>query len=151
MIFRSVTRVGRLRRAEPSGNEVISEVNLTPLVDMALTLIVVFLIFLPTLTTLIPISSTSTSPGPNGGQEKIEAPLVLILSADKVRLGNLEFTSDEKLIPWLRDLYAKRHDHKIIVKTQGDVPQQRLVSLLDTTRATGEWKLSLSLLNPDRS
>src|SRR5271166_5479190 len=111
------SRVGRVRRIEASVPDVISEVNLTPLVDMALTLIVVFLIFLPTLTTLIPISSTSSTNGSQGDTENVEAPLVLILSIDKVRLGNYEFASDDKLIPWLRDMYARRQDHKLTVKT----------------------------------
>lgn len=141
-----LTRVGRIRHIRATIPDVISEVNLTPLVDMALTLIVVFLIFLPALTTLIPISAIPSSGGAQGISEQMNAPLVLILSVNKVRLGNYEFSSDEKLIPWLRDLYAQRQDRKLTVKTDPDVPQQRLVTLLDDVRLTGEWKVALSTL-----
>jgi biopolymer transport protein ExbD len=141
-----LTRIGRIRRIRATIPDVISEVNLTPLVDMALTLIVVFLIFLPALTTLIPISSTSSAGGGKGTSEQIEAPLVLVLSVNKVRLGNYEFDSDDKLIPWLRDLFVQRQDHKLTVRTDPDVAQQRLVTLLDDIRLTGDWKVALSTL-----
>ncbi len=141
------TRVGRLRRAtEVNSQEIISEVNLTPLVDMALTLIVVFLIFLPALTTLIPISSTSSGSSSQGNSEENEEPLVISLSTDKIRLGSQEFASFEKLVPWMRDFYIKRKNHQVTVRTEPNVDQQRLVTLLDYVRQCGDWKVSLSVL-----
>lgn len=92
-------------------DEVFGEINVTPLVDVMLVLLVVFIITAPMLTNTINVNLPDTQPTLN--QKAPEKPVVISVSADaKVFLNKEEFA--------LADLEAE------LIKRKTDDPEIRL-------------------------
>ncbi len=123
-----------------------AEISLVPLVDLCLTLVVVFLIMLPmSMTSLLPITAAGA-----GGEESTapaakELPLLVNIDVDTIRVGAVSLRSDLENAAWFRDAFGSRHNHELIVVTASDVPQDRLVHWLDTIRNTGQWSVTLAV------
>ncbi|HJU84434.1 MAG TPA: biopolymer transporter ExbD [Holophagaceae bacterium] len=107
-----------------------SDINITPLIDIVLVLLIVFITMVPALvkghTPRIPAIST-------GASTSGVAPLELALAADGSLALGKRAVSSEGLEALLRQALAERapQDRKLVVKVDGDASLQRSVDLLD--------------------
>src|ERR1700759_4396924 len=82
--------VGRFRRRRYAP---ISDINVTPMVDVMLVLLVIFMITAPLLQVGVPVDLPKPSPEGGGGKEE---PLVVsVNSKDEVFLGETKYDIDE--------------------------------------------------------
>jgi biopolymer transport protein ExbD len=137
------------RSVEPVGGisaEQSAEISLVPLVDLCLTLVVVFLILIPmSMTSLIPISGSETQGATQAPETPKELPLLVNLDADSVRVSGVSLQSDLQVVAWFRDAFGSRKNHDLVLQTALEVKQDRLVHWLDTVRTTGDWVVTLSV------
>ena len=128
-----------------------AEISLIPLVDLCLTLVVVFLILMPmALTSLIPVSSSESGGGGEAAPEIKELPIVVNLDAERVRVGNVTYDSELQMFAWFRDAFGSRKNHQLILQTAPEVSQDRLVHWLDSVRTTGDWTVTLMVTKEPR-
>ena len=121
-------KVHRAEVQEGISAEQSAEISLVPLVDLCLTLVVVFLIMLPmSMTSLIPITAVSGGGGEPTTPEVKELPLLVNIDADTIRVGAVSLRNDLENAAWFRDAFASRKNHELIVVTASEVPQDRLV------------------------
>ena len=117
-----------------------SEINVTPFVDVMLVLLVVFMVTAPLLTVGVevdlPESSASNLPGDD------EPLTVTIDDTGQLYLQELEITIDE-LVPKLRAIAAERPDTRIFVRGDKAIDYGRVMLVMGTINAAGFNKVGL--------
>ena len=117
-----------------------AEINVTPLVDVMLVLLIVFMVAAPLLTVGVPVDLPQ-SHGPAMPQD--DKPLaVSIDAAGKVFLQETEVTLDE-LVPRLLAISKERPETRIYVRGDKAVDYGRVMEVMGTINAGGFSKVAL--------
>jgi biopolymer transport protein ExbD len=127
---------------EPGGDggEVGPDINVTPLVDVVLVLLIIFMVITPLLTKNFWVHT------PKQEREEIDKaqlandpmpPLVLQVAADlSLRVNGAELTADE-LATRLPRMFAAREDHILFFDAADSVPYGFAVEVMDRAREGG--------------
>jgi biopolymer transport protein ExbD len=111
-----------------------SEINVTPLVDVMLVLLVIFMVVTPLLHQELPVDL----PASRSARDVTDPGHVhLIASADGALLLNGERVAREQLGTALRGLYASRGDRTIFLQADRSLSYATVVDLMDTCREAG--------------
>jgi biopolymer transport protein ExbD len=120
----------------------LSEINITPLLDLAFVLLIIFMITTPLLenskTLVIPSSATTNAP--------INPSAVQILSMDRheiVRL-NEEVVDPATLERRLAALKAADPNVAVVIRPDRNLPVQKLVSLMDALQRADITKVGIA-------
>ncbi|MBI4518560.1 MAG: biopolymer transporter ExbD [Deltaproteobacteria bacterium] len=119
---------------------VVPVMNVTPLVDVVLVLLIIFMVVTPLLTKKFWVHTPKQEKQEVEQQELAkdpEPPLVLRVSADKTLTVNGTLVAFEELAPRLRRMFAARDDHIIFFDAANDAPYGFSVEVLDQMRAGG--------------
>ena|ERR1051326_7995921 len=118
----------------------LSEINVTPLVDVMLVLLVIFMVTAPILQTGIQVNLPKT-----GSQTKAETPKnsSVLVSIDKD--GNVFLGNDKKPVnvktgefsKQLQDLLTKSQEKKVYVRGDGDTPYRVIAYVLGECKKSG--------------
>ncbi len=130
-------RGGRFRRHRP-----IAEINVTPMVDVMLVLLVIFMVAAPMLTVGVDVDLPKTAAGPLPVEPE-EPPLTLTLTADgRLVLQDREVTPVE-LVGRLRAVLAERRSKRIYLRADGAIPYGEVMRLMGALDAAGFKDLAL--------
>ena len=123
------------------------EINVTPLVDVVLVLLIIFMVVTPLLEKDIQISLPTT--------EKIEEikdlppdQLIVSLEADGKMEINGNAVTPETYVASLRDKLQSRADKTVFVLADDDANYARLVLALDGAKAAGATTLGMATDTP---
>jgi biopolymer transport protein TolR len=126
------------RRA--SRNSLISEINVTPLVDVMLVLLIIFMITSPMLVAGINVDLPETKASPISGQDE-----PLVISIDKK--GNIYLLETKimrsQLAEKLSAVTKEKKDTRIFVRGDKAVPYGDIVSVVGEINAAGFSKVAL--------
>jgi biopolymer transport protein TolR len=126
------TRRGR-RRAHRAG--AMSEINITPMVDVMLVLMVIFIVAAPMMVSGVPVKPPSTSAGPLAADN--EPPLAISLDPEgKIYLMTTE-VAEADLIPRLQAIAAERTSKKVYVRADGALSYERVMVIMGALSAAG--------------
>src|SRR5436309_15172076 len=95
------------------GTDAISQINVTPLVDVMLVLLIIFMVTAPILQQGVPVDLPKVAAGPLTGQE--EQLVVNIAKTGQSFLNDTAMTP-EQLGTKLRAIAAARHDRQLYVR-----------------------------------
>lgn len=138
-------RAGR-RGRRSAGRQPMSEINVTPFVDVMLVLLIIFMVAAPLLTVGVPIELPRTAAG--ALPTEAEEPLTITLVADgRVMVQTTEVAADQ-LIPRLRAIAAERRDDKIFLRADGAIPYARVAEVMGALNAGGFRSIGL-VTDPD--
>ena len=131
-------RRGRHRRGRSAA---MSEINVTPFVDVMLVLLIIFMVAAPLLTAGVPIELPDTAASALPTEE--EEPLTVSMTADgKLLIQNEEIT-DDTLIPKLRAVAAERTSDKLFLRADGAIPYERVAQVMGALNAGGFRNIGL--------
>jgi biopolymer transport protein TolR len=131
----SRTRGGRSRR-----RPLVAEINVTPLVDVMLVLLVIFMITAPLLTSTVEVDLPQTQAAQASGQDE---PLIVSLNAqNKIFLQDTELAEDA-LVARLRAITRNKPDQRIFVRADKALPYGRVMEVMGTISAGGFSKVAL--------
>jgi biopolymer transport protein ExbD len=120
----------------------LSEINVTPLLDLAFVLLIIFMITTPLLESsmnlVIPSSSAKNPP-----INKSEVQTVSIDRAETIRFNN-EVVDLGTLTAQLSELKQKNPDVAIVIRPDRDLPVQKLIGLMDALQRAGITKLGIA-------
>ncbi|KAB2958334.1 MAG: protein TolR [Thermoanaerobaculia bacterium] len=128
--------------------EILSDINITPLVDVMLVLLIIFMITAPMLhqgiEVALPKSEAPTLPN------RISEPIVLSINRD-----GLVYIKDQpvhltRLVEVLTPQLRGRADETVFVKGDRDVPYGRVIEVLDLLQRGGIVKVGMVTERPDR-
>ncbi|HEX8570877.1 MAG TPA: ExbD/TolR family protein [Caulobacteraceae bacterium] len=133
----SVSRGGRRRRR--GRGRTLSEINVTPMVDVMLVLLIVFMVSAPLLTVGVPIELPKTEAGALEDQAE---PLTVSVRADgRIYVGEEE-TAYAELGPRLQALSAGA-DKPVYVRADGGARYERVAQVMARLGASGFTSISL--------
>ena len=122
-----------------------SEMNVTPLVDVMLVLLIIFMVAAPLMTTGVPVQLPKTT-----AQKVAQAKKPLEISIDKdgkAYLAKDELTP-ETLLPRLRALAAEDPGQVMLVRGDRDVPYGKIMEVMGLVGQAGFTKVSLIAQSP---
>jgi biopolymer transport protein ExbD len=108
----------------------LSEINVTPLLDLAFVLLIIFMITTPLLENsmnlIIPSSGAASAP-----VSKSEVQTISIDRDANIRINN-ESVDGDALAARLQELKRANPDVAIVIRPDRDLPVQKLVTLMDS-------------------
>jgi biopolymer transport protein TolR len=117
-----------------------SEINVTPLVDVMLVLLVVFMVTAPLLTVGVPVDLPQTqAPAINEPKE----PLVITLNREGVIYVQESTIETDALVPKLQAITGANPDAVIYVRGDKDINYGRVLEVMSLVSSAGFRKVSL--------
>jgi biopolymer transport protein TolR len=129
----------RRRRTRAGGR--MSEINVTPFVDVMLVLLIIFMVAAPMLAVGVPIELPRTAAGALPGEQ--EEPLTVTLTSDGVVLLQSAEVAGDDLIPQLRAVAAERAGNRVFLRADGAIPYARVVQVMGALNAGGFHNIAL--------
>lgn len=112
-----------------------SEINVTPFVDVMLVLLIIFMVAAPLLTAGVPIELPETAAAPLPQED--EEPLAVTVAADgRVLIGSTDVPRDE-LVTRLRGIAQERTSGKVFLRADGGVPYGEIMVVMGALNAGG--------------
>jgi biopolymer transport protein TolR len=116
----------------------ISAINVTPLVDVVLVLLVIFMITAPV---LYQGALDVKLPEAGGGQVQARAPLEVVMD----RNGTVKVDGSWMTPAQLGDWAARNHGDAVIILADGKVEHGKVIALIDILKASGIQKFSFGV------
>lgn len=122
---------------------VMSEINVTPLVDVMLVLLIIFMVITPMLSKGVSVDMAKTrNPISMQAADKEDAVLVAVTRDGKVFLGSTA-TRMEELPGKVKDMLTSKLDKTCYLKSDARARYERVVEVIDNLRAAGVDQLGL--------
>jgi biopolymer transport protein TolR len=131
-------RRGRGRR----GNlKPMSEINVTPFVDVILCLLIIFMVAAPLMTVGVPIDLPDTAAEALPSEE--EEPLTITLApSGEVMIQTTAVTMDD-LVPRLQAIAGERSSTRIFLRADGGIPYEDVMRIMGALNAGGFRQIGL--------
>ena len=133
-VVRAAGGGGRRRRGRRQTRPM-SEINVTPFVDVMLVLLIIFMVAAPLLTVGVPVRLPETAASALPTEQ--EEPLTITVAADGGLTLMTTAIADGDLIGRLRAVAAERADDKIYLRADGSVPYDRVMQVMGALNAAG--------------
>jgi len=130
------------RYSNRSNFSTLSEINVTPLLDLAFVLLIIFMITTPLLENsmnlVIPSSSAANAP-----ISKAQVQTISIDRDETIRMNN-EIVDPDSLAARLLELKRANPDVAIVIRPDRELPVQRLVTLMDSLQRAQITKVGIA-------
>ncbi len=131
--------------SEDGGYRPMAEINITPMVDVMLVLLIIFMVAAPLMVTGVPIELPKTVAAKLGQSKK---PMVVTLTADgRVQIRN-DFVTRDVLVDKLREIRAAEGDAVVYVRADKKNPYGDVMELLGQVGQSGFGRVSLLSQKP---
>jgi len=123
-----------------SESNAISQINVTPLVDVMLVLLIIFMVTAPILQQGVSIDLPKVAAGPLTGE--VEQLVVNVAKGGQVYLNDTAMTP-EQLKEKLRAIVAARPDRQLYVRADQAVPYGQVMQVMGAVRDAGLVRVGL--------
>src|ERR1039457_7247564 len=121
----------------------VSDINVTPMVDVMLVMLIIFMVITPMLSKGVSVDLVKTkNPIPMQAADKSDAILVAVTRDGKTYLNTTQVAPMD-LPPKVQDLLINRLDKTVFVKADSRARYERVVEVVDNLRAAGVDQLGL--------
>jgi len=132
---------GGNKRGRRRGGGVVSDINVTPLVDVMLVLLVIFMITAPMLTAGFPVDLPKASAKPL--QQTDNSPLeISVMNGGKIYMGETEVTID-RLKGILQAISLEGADRRVYIKADSRLPYGTVMGVMGAVSSSGFTKIAL--------
>jgi biopolymer transport protein ExbD/biopolymer transport protein TolR len=132
-----------MAQAEKRMADVNSDINVTPMVDVMLVLLIIFMVITPMLQKGTSVNMVKTdNPTAMPDADKEDALLVSITHDGKLYFGS-DQVSAEKLTDLVKDKLANRTDKRVFVKADARAQYGVVTDVVDNVRSAGVDELGL--------
>ncbi len=125
------------------GKGAVANINMTPMIDVLLVLIIIFMVITPLtpkgLEALVPQPAPPNQPQNDADQRTV----VISVSKDKTLQINNEVTDMARLGPRLEEIFKTRAERVVFVKGDPDLDFQDVAKVIDVAKGVGIDKVGL--------
>lgn len=129
-------------KSDFDNNESIAEINVVPLVDIILVVLIIFMVTAPM---FIKPTINVNLPKAASGDQTAPSKLNIALTADGRINLNGTFVDESAVKQKAMDEVAKNADIQAIISADKDVPHGKVVALLDIVKSAGVKKFAISI------
>lgn len=133
---------------ETRGNETISQINVTPLVDVMLVLLVIFMVTAPILQQGVSVDLPRVRAGALKGDD-VQL-VVTVTKGDELYLNDTR-VGLEDLREKLQAILAERPDRQVFLRADTSVPYGRVMSVMGSMQQIGVTHLGMVTALPEES
>ena len=133
------SRRGRRRGAGRAG--VVSEINITPFVDVMLVLLIIFMVAAPLMTVGVPVELPKTAATSLPSEQ--EEPLSITMTAEGQVMIQMTEVPLNDLVPRLQAIAAEREGDRIFLRADGAVPYADVVTVMGALNRGGFSNIGL--------
>ena len=112
-----------------------SEINVTPFVDVMLVLLIIFMVAAPLLTVGVPLELPKTAA--QAVPAEPEEPLSVSVTAEGPIMVMTTEVPEDELITRLRAVAEERQSDKIYLRADGSIPYARIMQVMGALNAAG--------------
>ena len=121
----------------------VSDINVTPMVDVMLVMLIIFMVITPMLSKGVSVDLVKTkNPIPMQAADKSDAILVAVTRDGKTYLNTTQMVPSD-LPSKVKDLLINRLDKTVFVKSDSRARYEKVVEVVDNLRAAGVDQLGL--------
>jgi len=124
------------------GPEAVSEINITPMIDILLVLLIIFMLVTPTaqkgVDIALPQDASSTPPPPSTGTIVME-----VSESGSISINKLPVASLEELDQKLKDIFQTRSDKTMFVRGDAKSLYGKVVEAMDIARGAGVERVGI--------
>jgi biopolymer transport protein ExbD len=128
--------------ASSRGRGGIVGINVTPMVDIVLVLLVIMMV---SATYIVSQSLQVELPKTGTSDDSVSSPATVTLTKDGARYFNGERVSEAQLRQQLAAVYAKNNDLDLIVSADADASHGAVVHVIDLAKAIGIAKFAINV------
>ena len=132
---------GRRRRSRAGGARPMSEINVTPFVDVMLVLLIIFMVAAPLMTVGVPVELPKTAA--NSLPSEQEEPLAVTITAEGQVMIQTTEVPLEDLVNRLRAIAAEREGDRGFLRADGAVPYEQVVQVMGALNRGGFSNIGL--------
>ncbi len=128
-------------------DDMIADINMTPLVDITLVLLIIFMV---TTSYIVKAQIDVDLPKAASGQSEMKETVALQIDAD----GNFFLNGESKTLTqigdWAKAEKAKNPEIRAIIAADKKVEYERVVDLIDTIKINGIEKFALNIVRKEK-
>ena len=118
-----------------------SEINVTPFVDVMMVLLIIFMVAAPLTTVGVPVELPRTAATSLPSEQ--EEPLAVTLTADGLVQIQTTEVAETEIVPRLRAILAERASDRVYLRADGSIPYARVVQVMGALNAAGITNIGL--------
>ena len=122
---------------------VVNDINVTPMVDVMLVILIIFMVITPMLTKGASVDMVKTkNPIAMQAADKTDAVIVAVTRDGKTYIGNNQVPADQ-MAPKVKDLLTNRVDKEVFMRADARARYEKVVEVVNNLRAAGVDQLGL--------
>jgi biopolymer transport protein TolR len=138
----TIQKEGGSRRRRRSGRtRPMSEINVTPFVDVMLVLLIIFMVAAPLVTVGVPVALPKTAAGALPADQ--EEPLTVTLTATGAVQIQTTAVERDALVGRLRAIATERDSDRVFLRADGAVPYAQVMEVMGALNAGGFSNIGL--------
>lgn len=126
---------------------IISEINVTPLVDIMLVLLIIFMV---TATYIVRDSLEVNLPEASTGESRKVTLLAITIAKDGRLSLNGQVSTEEEIRAFIRKQHKEQNDIEAVIAADKDVHHGDVVHIIDLVRSEGVKKFLLNVIKPEK-
>jgi biopolymer transport protein ExbD/biopolymer transport protein TolR len=121
----------------------VADINVTPMVDVMLVMLIIFMVITPMLTKGVSVDMVKTkNPVAMQAADKTDAVIVAVTRDGKSYLGSTQVPADQ-MPQKVKDLLTNRLDKMVFLRADSRARYEKVVDVVDNLRAAGVDQLGL--------
>ena len=120
----------------------LSQINVTPFVDVMLVLLIIFMVTVPMMEKGLDVNLPEVENAPN--LSTVKEPLIVTIDRKGgITIGRAQVANPAKLTPVLQQILLERQDKAVFLEADRDVPYGQVVQVMAAIRRAGVERLGM--------